>query len=58
LDNSEASKPVLILIEALMKKTMGKIHKRYSEEVVWENNISINALKKLNSGSVKLIDIV
>lgn len=41
-------KPILTLIETLMVKIMGRVHTRYSDGLLWEGNLTPNALKKVN----------
>jgi hypothetical protein len=41
-------KPILTLIETLVVKIMGRVHKRYSNGLLWEGNLTPNALKKVN----------
>ena len=42
-------KPILTLVESLVVKLMGKIHTRYTDGCVWENNLTPRALKKVES---------
>lgn len=42
-------KPVLTVVESVMVKLMGKIHNRYSAGIVWEHNITLKALQKVEN---------